>query len=154
MSASPGAAPGPAGVPAWLSLVTLGVDDLSRARAFYAALGWVESSVSNTDVAFFHNAGAVLSLYGRQALAADAGVSPDGAGFRRISLAINLPSETAVDLAFVAWAAAGGTVVKPPERVFWGGYSGYGTDPDGHLWEMAYNPGLPLSSHGRVTLPT
>ena len=130
-------------VPARLTLVTLGVADVSRARAFYGALGWSESSASNEQVAFFHTSGSVVALYGRGALAEDATVPADGHGFAGVTLAINLGDDGAVDAAIAEWCRVGGTVVKPAQRVFWGGYSGYVADPDGHLWEIAYNPYSP-----------
>jgi predicted lactoylglutathione lyase len=145
--------PDAAGVPARLTLVTLGVGDVSRARAFYGALGWKESSASSGDIAFFHTGGAVVALYNRTALADDCRVPAGGTGFRGITCAINVESVAAVDAAFLAWQAAGGRIVKEAEHVFWGGYSGYGADLDGHLWEIAYNPGFPVLPDGRVQLP-
>lgn len=122
-----------------ISLVTLGVADLDRSRSFYSALGW--RSVNTEDsVAFFELDGVVLGLYGWDDLAADAGVPSVGSGFRGFSLAHNEPSTADVDRAFAEFVAAGATVVKQPESTEWGGYSGYVADPDGHLWEVAFNP--------------
>lgn len=127
-------------VPAHLSLVTLGVANVTASTAFYESLGWQQLSGSEGEVSFFQVGGTVLGLFGRDALAADATVPPDGDGFRGVSLAINLATPELVDAAFASWVAVGGTVVKPPHTVFWGGYSGYVADPDGHLWEFAHNP--------------
>lgn len=136
-----------------LSIVTLGVRDMARARAFYQRLGWRASSASNDDVAFYRAGGVVLGLYGRIALAEDAKVSPDGEGFAGMALAHNTSSREAVDGVIAEAVAAGGTLVKAAEDVFWGGYSGYFTDPDGHLWEAAWNPHFPLDEAGNLVLP-
>ena len=141
-------------VPARLTLVTLGVADVARATSFFEALGWRKSSASNDDVSFFQLGGLALSVFGRQALADDAIVSSEGSGFRGISLAINLESEAEVDRVAAEWVACGGTLVKQPHRVFWGGYSGYVADLDGHLWELAHNPGFTLMPDGSMQLPT
>ena len=140
-------------IPARLTLVTLGVADVARSALFYEARGWQRSSASNDDVSFFQLGGLALSVFGRQALADDAGVSSDGSGFAAISLAINLESVAEVDRVAAEWVACGGAMVKVPEHVFWGGYSGYVADPDGHLWELAYNPGFVVSADGSITLP-
>jgi uncharacterized protein len=136
-----------------ISLVTLGVRDVGRARSFYEALGFEASSASNDSVAFFPAGGAVLGLYGRKALAEDATVPDSAPGFSGIALAHNVASEAQVDAVLNEAAAAGGRIVKPAQRVFWGGYSGYFADPDGHLWEVAHNPGFPLDAEGRLQLP-
>jgi predicted lactoylglutathione lyase len=141
-------------VPARLTLVTLGVADVTRATSFFEALGWRKSSASNDDVSFFQLGGLALSVFGRQALADDATVSSQGQGFSGISLAINLESEAEVDRVASEWVSCGGTLVKQPHKVFWGGYSGYVKDPDGHLWELAYNPGFELSADGSMQLPS
>jgi predicted lactoylglutathione lyase len=130
-------------VPAHLSLVTLGVTDLARSIAFYEALGWQQSGASEGTVAFFSLGGTMLGLYGVQALADDARQSPFGGGFRGVTLAINALSMAGVDRMFHSFVAAGATPVKSPQSVEWGGYSGYVADPDGHLWELAYNPYSP-----------
>jgi predicted lactoylglutathione lyase len=141
-------------VPARLTLVTLGVNDLDRATSFYEALGWRRSSASVAgEVSFFQLSGLALALFGRQALADDATVSADGTGFRAVSLAINLESEAEVDRVAAEWVGCGGTIVKQPCRVFWGGYSGYVADPDGHLWELAHNPGFTIQADGTMRLP-
>ena len=136
-----------------LSLVTLGVADLAQSTAFYGALGLAPGPSSNDHVVFFDMDGVILALYGREPLAADAGVSPQGSGFAGISLAWNLASEAAVEAAFAQAVSAGGRAVKQPERVFWGGYSGYFGDPDGHLWEVAHNPFFPIDARGITRLP-
>ncbi len=136
-----------------LSLVTLGVADLSRSIAFYGGLGLTPGPASNEAVAFFDMDGVILALYGRKALADDAGISAAGEGFRAVTLAWNLAGEAETDAAFALALAAGGQAVKAPEKVFWGGYSGYFTDPDGHLWEVAHNPFFPLDGRGVTRLP-
>ena len=134
-------------LPARISLVTLGVTDLDRSRAFYDALGFARVGESE-GVAFYRTGGAILSLFPVESLAADAQVSPERTGFPGVSLAINLASEAAVDAAFDHLASVGAVILKPAEHVFWGGYSGYFADPDGHLWEIAYNPHWPLDDQG------
>jgi catechol 2,3-dioxygenase-like lactoylglutathione lyase family enzyme len=123
-----------------LSLVTLGVADVGRSRAFYEALGFAAVSPDSDDVVFFELGGVVLGLYGRASLAADAGLDPDGSGFAGVTLAHNEPSVADADRAFGEFVAAGATVVKTMEPTDWGGYSGYVADLDGHLWEIAHNP--------------
>ena len=136
-----------------LTLVTLGVADIARARAFYVALGLPVGAPSNDHVVFFDMDGVILALYGRDALAADAEIPPAGEGFRGVTLAWNVADEAAVDAAFAAALAAGATAVKHPRRAFWGGRSGYFADPDGHLWEIAHNPFFPLDERGIAHLP-
>ena len=136
-----------------ISLVTLGVADVAAARGFYQRLGWVASARSTAEVAFFQAGGMVLSLYGRAALAADAQVPGEGGGFSGIALAWNGRDAAEVDAVLAAAVAAGGRLVKPAQAASWGGYSGYFTDPDGHLWEVAHNPGFPLDAAGAVRLP-
>ncbi|HEU4421543.1 MAG TPA: VOC family protein [Pilimelia sp.] len=143
------------GVPARISLVTLGVADLARATAFYQALGWplASSSVSG-EVSFFRTAGGLLALFGADALAADATVDPaPSPGFRGVALAINVESDAAVDAAMAAAKAAGGGVVKSARKTDWGGYHGYFADLDGHLWEVAHNPFWPIGPDERPVLP-
>ena len=132
--------------PAHVSLITLGVRDLRRSVEFYEALGWERSGASEDSVAFFRLGNVVLGLYGERDLAADAlqPPPPGGAfGFRGVTVGINVLSTDAVDRLFADFLAAGATVAKQPEHVEWGGYSGYVADPDGHLWELAYNPYSP-----------
>jgi catechol 2,3-dioxygenase-like lactoylglutathione lyase family enzyme len=140
-------------IPQHLSLVTLGVADVAAARAFYERLGFRAAAFDSADVAFFDMNGTILGLFGREALAEDAAVSAAGSGFRAVSCAFNLDSEAAVDKALAHAAACGATIVQPARKVFWGGYSGYFSDPDGHLWEIAFNPFWPLDADGRPQLP-
>jgi len=136
-----------------ISIVTLGVDDMKRARGFYERLGWTAASSSSDDVTFFNMGGVVFGLYGRKALAEDAQVELSPCGFTGVSLAHNCESEDRVDEVMAFADAAGAKVMKPAEKVFWGGYSGYFADPDGHLWEVAYNPFFPLDEDGRISAP-
>ncbi len=136
-----------------ISFITLGVADLARSRAFYAALGWRESSGSQAEVAFFDAGGVVFALFGRAALAEDAGMSAAGSGFPGFALAHNVASEEAVDRLLAEAAALGATIVQPAGKVFWGGYRGYFADPDGFLWEVCWNPFFPLDEQGHVSLP-
>ena len=136
-----------------LSLLTLGVADIAIARAFYEAMGLKASSESKAEVAFFQLGGVVLALFGRSALAADAHVADTPTGFSATAMAWNVASPAEVDAALAQAASCGGRIIKPGQKVFWGGYSGYFTDPDGHLWEVAHNPFWTLDASGRVTLP-
>lgn len=137
-----------------INLVTLGVTNMERARAFYERLGLVTSSASNADVTFFDVNGIVLGLFGHDALAEDAHVTATPVPqFRGVSLAWNAESEAAVDAIIDQARAAGSLILKSPGKVSWGGYSGYFADPDGHLWEVAYNPVFPLDASGRIQLP-
>ncbi len=134
-----------------VSLITLGVADLDRSLRFYEALGWQRG---NTDagVAFFQIPGAVFALWSRAALAEDARLTDSGASFSGVALAYNARSKADVDTVLAEAEAAGATILKPAEDVFWGGYSGYFADPDGHPWEVAWNPGWSLDAAGRVSL--
>ena len=136
-----------------ISFITLGVGDLARSRAFYAALGWRESSGSQPEVAFFNAGSLVFGLFQRDALAADANVSPAGSGFPGFTLAHNVESENAVDSLLAEAVAAGATLTQPAGKVFWGGYRGYFADPDGFLWEVCWNPFFLLDEQGNVCLP-
>ena len=136
-----------------ISLITLGVADVARARAFYESLGWKASGASQAEVAFFQAGGMALGLFSRAALAEDAHLKESGAGFGGITLAQNMASEEAVDQLLEEARRAGATILKPAQRVFWGGYSGYFADPDGHPWEVAYNPGFKLEADGSLRLP-
>ena len=138
---------------AHISMVTLGVADIARAVAFYQALGWQRSGPSEEAVAFLQGGNVVLGLFGRAALAEDAAVEDTPTGFAASSLAVNLPSEADVDAFFQKALAAGASECKPPQKVFWGGYSGYFADLDGHLWEVAHNPFFPLDKTGAIRLP-
>jgi len=123
-----------------ISMITLGVRDLERSISFYEQGLSLPRLESPPSVAFFNLNGTWLGLYGRDELAEDVGVSAEGSGFRSFTLAHNLASEAEVDAAMEEALAAGATLVKSPQKVFWGGYSGYFQDPDGHLWEIAHNP--------------
>ena len=135
-----------------VSLVTLGVADVQRARAFYEALGWRAARIEADDVVFFQAGGMVLALWGRAALAADAGI-PDPGGFGGIGLAHNVGSPAEVDAVLEEARVAGATVTRPGEATFWGGYSGAFTDLDGHPWEVAHNPSWTLEADGSVRIP-
>jgi catechol 2,3-dioxygenase-like lactoylglutathione lyase family enzyme len=136
-----------------LSFVTLGVADIARARAFYDTLGFKASSTSNPNVVFYEAGGVVLALFGRGALAKDAKVEDSAPGFSGVAIAHNVRSEAEVDGVLAEAVAAGAKLLKPGQKAFWGGYSGYFADPDGHLWEVAFNPFFPLDDAGRVQLP-
>jgi len=135
-----------------ISLVTLGVADVARAREFYAALGWRGQEVEQT--VFLQAGGLALVLWDRDKLALDCGLEP-GAGPRTSSvvLAHNVRSRPEVDEAVAAAARAGATVSRPPSETFYGGYAGVFVDLDGHAWEIAYNPGFPLAEDGSLTVP-
>jgi catechol 2,3-dioxygenase-like lactoylglutathione lyase family enzyme len=136
-----------------LSLITLGVADVARSRAFYEALGWRASAASRPEVAFFQANGMALALYGRSALAEDAEVEDTASGFSGVALAHNLRSQAEVDQVYTQALGAGARPIKEPRKAFWGGYSGYFADPDGHLWELAWNPLFPLDEAGNLHLP-
>ena len=137
-----------------ITLITLGVAEVAASTAFYERLGFNRSSASNDSVSFFHMNGTVLGLFGRDELAADAGVAPTRPqGFEGVSLAQNLGSRQEVDAAWEFALGCGASPVKKPHEVFWGGYSGYFADPDGHLWELAHNPFMQLDENGHMTLP-
>lgn len=136
-----------------VTLITLGVDDLGRSKAFYAKLGWEPHRSPAEEVVFYQIHGAVLGLFGRDALAKDQGREGTRLETGAVTLAQNFSSEAEVDDAFKAALDAGATPLKRPEKVFWGGYSGYWADPDGHVWEVAMNPFWPLADDGSLTLP-
>lgn len=136
-----------------ISLVTLGVEDIGRAKSFYAALGFAPSQQGNDDVAFFQLAGGtVLSLYRRWHLFRDAGLKDSGARFSGVTLAYNTSSVVEVSEIASAFAAAGGTIIKEPHDVFWGGTIAYVADPDGHVWEIAHNPDWQPDETGGLNL--
>lgn len=138
--------------PQRVTLITLGVADLARARAFYEALGW-RATRAFDGVVFFQMHGAVLGLFGLNNLAKDQGRPDAQLGTGAMTLAQNFASEAEVDAAFATALKAGAKVLKAPQKVFWGGYSGYYADPDGHVWELAMNPFWPLNDDGSLTLP-
>jgi predicted lactoylglutathione lyase len=137
-----------------VSLITLGVDDLARAEAFYAAMGWRKAQESQPGVAFYQLQGQVLGLFPLTELAKDQWREGADLGIGATTLAHNLNSPAEVDAAYAEAVAAGSTPLKAPEAVFWGGYSGYVSDPDGHVWEYAHNPFFPLAESGSLTLPS
>jgi catechol 2,3-dioxygenase-like lactoylglutathione lyase family enzyme len=141
-------------LPQRVTLVTLGVADVAASRRFYEGLGFRAADFDSEGVAFFDMNGVIFAVFGREDLAEDAGVSVEkGDAFSRMSIAINLESEAAVDAAMAFAASKGGRVTQPARKVFWGGYAGYFADPDGYLWEIAYNPFWPLDANGRPQLP-
>ena len=123
-----------------ISMIPLGVRDLEKSNDFYGNGLGIPRMESPPTVAFFTLNGTWLGLYGRDVLAEDATVPAEDSGFNSFALAHNLESEAGVDEAFEKAVAAGATAVKQPQKVFWGGYSGYFKNPDGHLWEIAHNP--------------
>ncbi len=135
-----------------LSVVTLGVANLARARAFYEGLGWHRSSASQEGIAFYQANGLALALFPRAELAADAGLPDAPTGFSAVALAWNGRSREEVDAVHALALSLGARDVKAPQAVFWGGYSGYFADPDGHLWEVAHNPFFPLDERGNLSL--
>ncbi|HEY8704695.1 MAG TPA: VOC family protein [Gaiellaceae bacterium] len=134
-----------------VSLVTLGVADLAAARRFYEALGWSSASGPDDGVVFFQAGSMVLGLWSREALAKDSGTEDPG-GWSGIALAHNVRSPAEVDQVVAEARAAGATVVREGTPTFWGGYSGAFLDPDGHVWEVAHNPGWELGPDGAVVL--
>lgn len=139
--------------PQRVTLITLGVADLDRAKAFYDALGWVHTERTE-GVVFYQINGLVLGLFPLAELAKDQGRPDAVLGKGAVTLAQNFATEAEVDAAFAHALACGATVLKTPEKVFWGGYSGYYADPDGHVWELAHNPFWTLNDDGSLTLPT
>ena len=124
-----------------ISLITLGVSDLARSRRFYVdGLGLPQREGGDENVVFLQMGALVLALWGREDMAADAGVPSAGDGFRAFTLAHNVEAKEEVDAVLRQAVAAGGTLLKPGADAFWGGYQGYFTDPDGFLWEVAWNP--------------
>lgn len=135
-----------------VSLITLGVADLARSRSFYERLGWRGQEVEET--VFFQAGGQAVVLWSREKVAADAGIDDDGTStFGGIVLAHNVSSRSEVEQVIVAASSAGARVTKEPAETFYGGYAGAFRDPDGHAWEIAYNPGFPLDVDGTLTLP-
>jgi catechol 2,3-dioxygenase-like lactoylglutathione lyase family enzyme len=135
-----------------LSLVTLGVTDVGRARVFYEALGWRTRAAPDDDVVFFAAGGTIVALWSRESLAGDSAVE-DGGGWGGITLAYNTRSSEEVDAVLAEAEGAGATVTRPAAATFWGGYSGVFLDPNGHAWEVAHNPHWTLADDGSVVLP-
>ena len=138
--------------PQRVTLITLGVADMDRAKAFYDALGWSATQRAE-GVVFYQLNGLVLSLFPLTELAKDQGRADAVLGTGAMALAQNFTTAAEVDAAFARALAAGGAALKVPDKVFWGGYSGYFADPDGHVWELAHNPFWPLGEDGSLTLP-
>ncbi len=135
-----------------VSLITLGVSDLARARSFYEQLGWQTGAKPDADVVFFQAGGLVLALWDRGKLAHDSGVTEDKGGWGGVTLAYCVDSPGAVDAVLAEASAAGADITRPAGETFWGGYSGIFIDPDGHPWEVAHNPHWTLHEDGSVTL--
>ena len=134
-----------------LSLVTLGVDDLQRSRAFYEGLGWTTNAAPEDDVVFFQAGAMVIALWSRERLAEDSGVTDSG-GWGGVTLAHNVRSPAEVDAVIAKAEAAGATIARHGAETFWGGYSGVFHDPDGHPWEVAHNPRWTITADGRTLL--
>lgn len=134
-----------------ITLITLGVSDLKKSKTFYQEVfGWSPLANSNDDIIFFQLNGIQLALFAANALAEDAGITHEGTGFKKFSIAHNLRSEKEVDLLFEELKLKGAKITKQPQKVFWGGYSGYVADPDGNLWEIAFNPFMSFDEKGNV----
>ena len=140
------------GSAAGISIVTLGVGDLAASTGFYEKLGWRNTPASQPTVSFLAGRNVVLGLYPRKALAEDAQIEDTPPGFGGTTLAVNLQSEQAVDAFFALALKSGARPQKQPQKVFWGGYSGYFADPDGHLWEVAHNPFFAFDAAGNLDL--
>lgn len=136
-----------------VSLITLGVSDLARSKAFYTKLGFAASSIGGGEVVFLQAGAVALCLFPRESLACDAEVSAEGSGFRGVALAHNVREKDQVDAVIAEAEAAGAAVAKPAHDAVWGGRSGYFADPDGHLWEVAWNPHFALSADGALSIP-
>ena len=135
-----------------VSLITLGVADLSRARRFYEALGWSTNAAPEDDIVFFQTGGSIFALWDRGLLAEDSGVTDSG-GFGGVTLAHNVRSPAEVDAVIEEARAAGANIVREPAETFWGGYSAAFTDPEGHPWEIAHNPRWTIREDGSIELP-
>jgi catechol 2,3-dioxygenase-like lactoylglutathione lyase family enzyme len=134
-----------------VTIIGLGVEDLKASTAFYQEkFGWQLTDASNEHISFFQLNGVLLSLYPREKLAEDAKVPHEGSGFKGFTLAYNTRTKEEVDEIFETLGSKGVNIVKPPEQVFWGGYSGYVADVDENLWEIAYNPYLELDEAGNA----
>jgi uncharacterized glyoxalase superfamily protein PhnB len=136
-----------------VSLVTLGVGDLERARSFYEALGWSSASAPDDEVAFFQAGGMVLALWDRVRNAEDSAVTDSG-GWGGVTLALNVRSAGEVDAVIEEARRAGARIGREPAATFWGGYSGVFVDPEGHPWEVAHNPFWTIRDDGSVELPS
>lgn len=136
-----------------ISGITLGVADVPRARAFYERLGWKATKASDDNVAFFQMNGLALMLFSIKELAKDAGVERPGSGFDNVTVAYNVPTQGQVKQVLAKAKKAGGTILREAAAAFWGGYTGYFADPDGHAWEVAFNPFWKFDAKGNVRIP-
>jgi len=136
-----------------VSLITLGVKDLSQSREFYERLGWRRSMAKTEGIVFFQAGGMALALYPREELAKEANVSSEGRGFNGMTLAYNTRNREEVDSVLAQAQRAGAKLLKPAQEAFWGGYSGYFSDPDNFLWEVAWNPFFEIAKDGSIRLP-
>ncbi len=136
-----------------MSAVTLGVGDVNRARAFYEKLGWTATKASDGNVAFFQMNGFALCLFPTKELAKDAGVDRPGSGFDNVTLSYNVGTQAQVKQVLQKAKKAGGTILRDAGPVFWGGFTAYFADPDGHAWEVAYNPFWKIDAKGNIKLP-
>jgi uncharacterized protein len=136
-----------------VSIITLGVQNLERSREFYERIGWRRSMAHSEGIVFFQAGGMAVALYPREELAKDANVAPGGSGFPGITLAYNARVRAEVDSVLAEAVAAGAKLLKPAQEAFWGGYSGYFSDPDGFLWEVAWNPSFAIAADGSIRIP-
>jgi len=136
-----------------VSIITLGVANLQRSREFYERLGWRRAMIQTEGIVFFQAGGMALALFPRDELAKDANIAPDGSGFKGISLAYNARNRAEVNSVLEDAEAAGATLLKPAQEAVWGGYSGYFSDPDGFLWEVAWNPSFRIAEDGSIRVP-
>jgi len=134
-----------------VSLITLGVSELGRARRFYEALGWETGAAAEDDVVFFQAGEMIVALWDREKLAEDSTVEDSG-GWGGVTLALNFGSPAEVDAVIEEARDAGATIGREPAETFWGGYSGVFVDPDGHPWEVAHNPHWTIAEDGGVRL--
>ena len=136
-----------------VSIITLGVANLQRSREFYERLGWRRAMIQTEGIVFFQAGGMALALFPRDELAKDANIAPDGSGFKGISLAYNARNRAEVNSVLEDAEAAGATLLKPAQEAVWGGYSEYFSDPDGFLWEVAWNPSFRIAEDGSIRVP-
>lgn len=136
-----------------INIITLGVEEIKRSKKFYEDLGFIASSVSSEHMVAFQMTGIVLCLYPIKLLAQDAMAEPSKKGFRGVTLAYNVANKKEVQQILDQAEKCGAKIIKPAQDVFWGGHSGYFADPDGHLWEVAWNPHWPLGEDGAIRLP-
>lgn len=135
-----------------VSLITLGVADTAKARAFYERLGWTGKSPDG-DVVFYDAGGTIFSIWGRDDLAKDSAIASDAGGWGGVTLAVNVATDAEVDSTIDEARAAGATIAREPAKTFYGGYAGVFHDPDGHAWEISHNPGFELDAAGAIVLP-